>query len=114
MGEAEELQKRVDMLRELGDDWKENMAILNARENGETLCSLKRLFKENKRNSLFKIGIACLAFPEPIVSDVLGYGLLAAGLIQMRIKNSALYLEDISKVVPRLFKELHQVRQEIV
>jgi hypothetical protein len=62
-----------------------------------------------------KIGLTLIAFPLPIViDDVLGWSFLAAGLIQKRIKNSALYLEDIDKSLPSVLRELQDLRQEIV
>ncbi len=116
MNEAEELKKTVDVLRELGNDWKENITIFDkaALGKGDTLLAIKRLCKENKKGALIEIGLACLAFPEPVVSDMLGSFLIAAGLLQRRMKNSALYLEDVNKTFPHLFKELMEVRQQIV
>ena len=64
---------------------------------------------------MVKIGLTLIAFPLPIViDDVLGCTLLAGGLIQRKIKNSALYLEDIGKIFPDLIKELQEIQQEIV
>ncbi len=64
---------------------------------------------------MVKIGLTLIAFPLPIViDDVLGLAFLTGGLIQRKIKNSALYLEDVNKIFPDLVKELQEVRQEIV
>lgn len=117
MKETEELKRRTNILRELGEDWRKNIAILNDSNGGnrETLDSIKRLCKESNQGSMVKIGLALIAFPLPIViDDVLGWSFLAAGLIQKKIKNSALYLEDVNKAFPRLFKELQESRQEMV
>jgi hypothetical protein len=114
--ETEELKKAVVALRELGEDWRENATVLNDsfRSDRTMVEPVRRLLKENNQGSLIKIGLACLAFPEPVVSDLLGYGLLAAGLIQRKIKNSALYLEDIERTFPRLLRELRETKREIV
>jgi hypothetical protein len=115
--ETEELKKATNTLRELSADWKKNMAIINvaARGEGETLESIKRLFKESNQSNLIKIGLTLIAFPFPIVvDDVLGWSFLAAGLIQRKIKNSALYLEDINKTFPDILKNLQEIRREIV
>ena len=62
-----------------------------------------------------KIGLTLVAFPLPIViDDVLGLTLLAGGLIQRKIKNSVLYLEDVDKTFPDLVKELQEIKQEIL
>lgn len=117
MKETEELKKKADTLYELGEDWKKNMAIINdaTKGGGNLLESIKRLCKEHNQGNMVKIGLTLIAFPLPIViDDVLGWPLLAAGLIQRKIKNSALYLEDFNKTLPSLVKELQEIRQEIV
>ncbi len=117
MKEIEELKKKADMLHELGEDWRKNMAIMNdaAKGSEDLLQSIKRLCKEHNQGNMMKIGLALIAFPLPIViDDVLGWPLLAAGLLQKKIKNSALYLEDFSKTLPSLVKELQEIRQEMV
>lgn len=117
MTETQQLKKTVDVLRELGEDWKKNLAIINyaAKSDGTVLESVKRLCKKSNQGNLVKIGLTLIAFPFPIViDDVLGWSLLAAGLIQRRIKNSALYLEDINNTFPNLLNELQEIRQEMV
>lgn len=79
------------------------------------LEDIKRLCKGSNQGNLMKIGLTLIAFPLPIViDDVLGWSFLAAGLIQKRIKNSALYLEDIDKSLPSVLKELQDLKQEII
>lgn len=117
MKETEELKRRTNILRELGEDWRKNITILNdvSREERETLESIKRLCKKSNQGNMVKIGLTLIAFPLPIViDDILGWSFLAAGLIQRKIKNSALYIEDVNKAFPRLLKELQETRQEIV
>jgi hypothetical protein len=114
---TDELKKRVETLRQLGQDWKENMTVLDnaAGGNKATLQSIRRLCKKNSQGSLVKTGLTLIAFPLPIVvDDVLGCSLLAAGLIQRRIKNSALYLEDLKDAFPNIIREMQKIRQEIV
>jgi len=115
--ETAELKKTVDMLRELGEDWRENKAIINdvARGDGDMLSSVKKLCKKSNQGNMVKIGLALIAFPLPIVvDDVLGWSFLAAGLIQRKIKNSALYLEDIDKTFSSVLKDLQEIRREII
>lgn len=117
MKEIQELKKKADTLRELSEDWRENMDIINNAARGDRAIweSIKHLCKKNNQGNMVKIGLTLIAFPFPIViDDVLGWSFLAAGLIQRKIKNSALYLEDVSKTFPSLFKELQEIRQGIV
>jgi len=115
--EIKELKKTAYTLQELGEDWRKNMAIINdvARGDGDILEAVKRLCKESNQGNMVKIGLTLIAFPFPIViDDVLGWSFLAAGLVQRKIKNSALYLEDINKTFPELIKELQETRREMV
>ena len=116
MKETEELKKTADTLKELGNDWRENMAVLNdaTNDNGGTLLAIRRLCRENRKGALIEIGLACIAFPEPIVSDILGSLLISIGLVQRRMKKSALYIEDVNKNLPHLFKDLKEIRQQVV
>lgn len=117
MKETQQLRKTSDILRELAEDWRMNVSIINdiARRDGTMLKSIKRLCKEKNEGNMVKIGLALIAFPLPIViDDVLGVALLTGGLIQRKIKNSASYLEDVNKLFPNLVKELQEIRQEIV
>ncbi len=114
--ETEKLRKTSDTLRELAQDWKVNAAIMIdlSRRDQAVLTAIKRLCKDGNRSDLIKIGLTLVAFPLPIViDDVLGWSLVAAGLIQRKMKNSALYLEDVNKAFPDLVKELQEFRQEM-
>ncbi|MCW3978093.1 MAG: hypothetical protein NWE77_09185 [Candidatus Bathyarchaeota archaeon] len=116
MKETEKLRKTSVTLRELAQDWKVNAAIMNdlSRRDQAVLTAIKRLCKDGNRSDLIKIGLTLVAFPLPIViDDVLGWSLVAAGLIQRKMKNSALYLEDVNKAFPDLVKELQDFRQEM-
>ena len=75
--------------------------------------SLKKLWREKNQSKLVKIGVALILFPDPTISDVVGTGLVAAGLLHDRIKNSGLFMEDVFKTYPRLFKELQSARQSL-
>ncbi|MDH5783717.1 MAG: hypothetical protein OEZ35_08685 [Candidatus Bathyarchaeota archaeon] len=117
MKETQQLKKTSDILRELAEDWRVNVAIINdvARRDGAVLKSVKRLCREYNQGNMVKIGLTLIAFPLPIViDDVLGWAFVAGGLIQRRIKNSALYLEDVNKIFPNLIKELQEIKQEVV
>ena len=114
MKEIDELKKTVDTLYELGKDWRENTALVNyvAKGNGAILESINRLCKKSNQGNLVRIGLTLIAFPLPIViDDALGWSFVAAGLIQRRIKKSALYLEDVSETFCCLVKELQEIRQ---
>ena len=114
--ETQQLRKTNGMLRELAEHWRVNMAIINdvAKRDQTVLRSIKRLCKDNNRSNMIKIGLTLIAFPFPIViDDVLGCAFLAGGLIERKMRNSELYLEDVNKIFPDLVKELQEIRQEM-
>ena len=74
---------------------------------------VKKLWREKNKSKLVKIGVALILFPDPTISDLVGTGLVAAGLLHDRIKNSGLFLEDVYKTYPRLLKELQSARQSL-
>jgi len=115
--ETEQLRKTGDTLRELAEDWRINMGIINdaTKNDGTMLQSIKRLCRESNQSNLVKIGLTLIAFPLPIViDDVLGWTILTAGLIQRKMKNSALYVEDVGKDFSNLVEELQKINQAAV
>lgn len=100
----------------MSQDWRKNIAIMGdaTSEHATMVESLKRVCRKNNQGNMIKIGLTLIAFPFPIViDDVLGWSFLAAGLIQRRIKNSALYVEDPSETLVHMVKELQETRQQI-
>ena len=68
--------------------------------------SVNKLYKSGNKSFLIKAGLALIVFPEPIVSDVLGTSLLAAGAIQQGIRNQSIYLDDLPKAFKSAMRDL--------
>jgi hypothetical protein len=76
---------------------------------------IRKLWKQENKPHCVSLGLTLIALPDPfIVTDVAGTALLAFGLIQYKIKNSGLYLEDVYKTFPKLFKELDEIRLNLI
>lgn len=111
------MKRRISLLKDLGDDWRENAKIVNQAvfEMQAVQESINQLSRKENEGNLVKVGLTLIAFPFPIVvDDVLGCSFLAAGLIQKKIKNSGLYLDDISKTFPDLLKEIQKIKQDML
>lgn len=78
------------------------------------LHSTQKLWKQGSKNFLIKAGLAMIAFPDPTISDVVGAGMVAAGLIQMKMRNSALHVDDVYKTFPKVVKELGAIKRDVV
>jgi len=114
---AEELRDRAILLRELGLSYAETVAIMNDAMHGFSgeLRSSQRLFRRSNNGSrLIKIGLALIAFPDPTITEVFGWTLVAAGLIQNKIKRSTLQIEDVYKTFPEVVKELRSIKHGLV
>jgi len=113
----EELRSRAILLRELGLNYGEKSLKMNAAVSDftEELRYTQRLFRRNDRGSrLIKIGLALIAFPDPTITDVLGATLVAAGLIQNKVKRSTLQPEDFYKTLPEVVKQLRSIRKGLI
>jgi hypothetical protein len=110
-----EAKECSEILREVGKDSVDLAGVANGSMRGvaREAQSLKKLWREKNQSKLVKIGVALILFPDPTISDVVGTGLVATGLLHDRIKNSGIFLEDIYKTYPRLFKELQSARQSL-
>lgn len=96
--------------KELGECGRETLEMMRGftREVTET----KKLWKENNKSWLIKAGIVLVAFPEPVVSDILGSTFIAVGLLKAKMHSSALYMEDVSKTCKKVFRNLEAIREE--
>lgn len=76
----------------------------------EAKGSQQQLWREGKKPTLIKIGLALIAFPDPTVSDVVGSFLVAAGTVQEGIRRRSLYMEDVPKTLQSLLKDLRSTK----
>lgn len=116
MRDPEEAKRVLKIIQEITKDWEENSRILQNyfRDFKQVERALGRTKKPSKQSNLIKLGLTFLAFPIPIiVDDALGCSLLAAGLIQKRLRNSTLYIEDLPDLLPQLTKEIGATKQEM-
>ncbi len=70
----------------------------------------QKLWKSGNQSLLIKAGLALVVFPEPIVSDVVGTSLIAAGAIQQGIKRQSIYLDDLPSALKSAMKEIKAVK----
>ena len=78
------------------------------------VAATKKLWREGNKSKLIKIGVACIMFPDPSpVSEIIGAGFIAAGLVQKGIQNQANYLGDIKKTFESTLRDVHSTRQSM-
>lgn len=112
MMEAEKIKTATKALSELSQTKKECYSIIKASYQ-DANCS-KKLWKEKNKSGLIKLGVALIAFPEPTpISEIVGSGMVAAGLVQNQIKNHGVYMEDLAKSFRKSMKEVYESRYDL-
>jgi hypothetical protein len=113
---TKEAKDLVEVLREFGLNREETLNTMNTVMLGFTkeLRSTQKLWRKRNSSFLIKAGLVLIAFPDPTISDVIGSALVAAGLIQLKMRNSALHVEDVYKTFPTVIKELGAIKQSLV
>lgn len=110
--EPRELKTKVTVLQELGLSYEETLEVMKGVV--KDLRSTKRLWRDGDKSRLVKIGLTLIAFPEPTpVSETVGAFILSVGLVQNKMKQSALHIEDIYKTFRDVNRNLLRIRQEI-
>jgi hypothetical protein len=105
----EETKATIKSITELSQSGKE--LINEIKITTQQVSSSKKLWREGNKSRLIKLGMAIFVFPEPTpVCEIIGAGVMAAGLVQKGIKSRAIYLEDIPKTIQGTYKELNALR----
>ena len=114
---SEELETIVLSLRELGLSYEETVKLMS--EVTIDAKSLRSLWGKpgaggQKGSRLIKLGVSLIAFPIPTigVKKSLGAMLIAAGLVQERIKH--LHVADVYSAFQDVNKELQKLQQKSI
>ena len=108
--EKQELKRMAVVLQELGLSYAETLEVIH--EMSKDVNNAQKLWRGEKKSKLIKIAITLITFPEPTpISETLGAAVLVAGLVQNKIKNSTLHVEDIYKTFQDVNKDILKIRQ---
>ncbi|MBE0512069.1 hypothetical protein IBX38_03360 [Candidatus Bathyarchaeota archaeon] len=111
--EPRELKTTATVLQELGLSYQENLEVMKGFT--KDLRSTKSLWGDGDKSRLVKIGLTIIAFPEPTpISETLGAFVLSLGIIQNKMKKSALHIEDIYNTFQDVNRNLLRIRQELI
>jgi hypothetical protein len=109
---AEELKALTDAVNELSSNYRETADAM--RGFSRELHSTQGLWRKGGGSRLIKIGLALVALPDPTITDIVGSALIAAGIVQLKMKRSALHVEDVYKTFPQVIKELTTLKLNVV
>ena len=108
----EEAKQATKALTELAESYKDLYRGIKD-TSGETAAT-EKLWREGNKSKLIKIGVACIMFPDPSpVGEIIGAGLIAAGLVQKGIQNQSIYLGDIKKTFESTLREVQSTKQDL-
>jgi hypothetical protein len=109
---VEDAKTAIKAVAEVNEERKELRGTLT--DNGCAASSTKKLFREGNQSKLIKLGVALIVFPEPTpVSEIVGTGFIAAGVVQKGIKSRAGFAEDIGRDFKKAVKELNALKDQI-
>ena len=108
--ETEEMKRMVVVLQELGLSYTETLKVMNG--FSKDLHHTNGLWRGDQKSKLIKLAFTLITFPEPTpISETMGAAVLAAGLIQNRIKKSTLHVEDVIKTFQDVNNDILKIRQ---
>lgn len=108
---TENLKALTMSVKELSESYADLLGVM--KETAKEARETKKLWRKGSNSILIKAGLALIAFPEPVISDILGTAFIAAGTFQMGIRRRTLYIEDIHKTFQKTFKELLEFKYKI-
>jgi len=109
----DELKSTVEALKELGLSYKEAVDAIQG-VSGE-IRSVRRLWKKENKSKLIKLGLSLIVFPEPTpISETLGAVVLTAGLIQNKVRQSNLHIEDVYNTFQGVMTDLHVIKHGLI
>ncbi|MBX5321544.1 MAG: hypothetical protein QHH12_00220 [Candidatus Bathyarchaeota archaeon] len=106
-----EIKTLTEALKELNEDY---IDFLHSMADAvKEVKTTKKLWKNGEKPWLIKLGLALIVFPEPVISDVVGSLLIAAGTVQEGVRRRALHIEDIPKTFKNVMKELQTAEESL-
>ena len=111
--EPRKLKTTATALQELGLSYQETLEVMKGFT--KDLRSTKSLWRDGDKSRLVKIGLTLIACPEPTpISETIGVFVLSLGVIQNKMKKSALHVDDIYKTFQDVNRSLLRTIQELV
>ncbi|MEM2105903.1 MAG: hypothetical protein QXV21_05490 [Candidatus Bathyarchaeia archaeon] len=109
---VDEAKAMANALNELSESYADLLQSING--TVKAIKASKELWNNGSKPWLIKLGVALLVFPEPVVSDILGSLLIAAGTVQEGIRRRAIHVEDIPKTFKNIMKEIQTTEECVV
>jgi hypothetical protein len=104
----------IEAANELGNSFKDAAGL--ATNISQAMYELNNLYDHGYSgagDSMISFGVTLVMFPEPfMISDVVGSGVIAAGLLYNRFVPHALYIDDIFETIQEQVKAVHLTNED--
>jgi hypothetical protein len=105
----------VKAASELGETYSESASLLNGM-NG-AVSEVNQLYDHGyggAGKSLISFGITVILIPEPfMVSDVIGGGIVAAGILYNKLVPPPIYIDNIFETIQEQVKAIHKAEENL-
>jgi hypothetical protein len=109
---VEEAKKLAEDFKDIARTFSNAAGVMNGTVN--TVKSVKSLINRKGNglgSKLISAGVACVIFPEPVFSDMLGSMLIAAGVILNKSKGPTVF--DIFREAGRIGADLRRISRDL-
>ncbi len=105
----------VQVAKELGETFTETATIINGmNEAVEEVNQLHDHGYGGAGNSMISFGVAMVVFPEPtMISDAIGGGIIAAGLLYNKLVSPPLYIDNIFETIQTQVQAIHSTGEDL-
>jgi len=112
-GEVEKLKTLRGVVNELNVGYTETLD--NVKGFSKELRSARQLWKDSEKPKLIKLGLALIAFPgPPPFTEIAGAAAVSLGLIQSKMRNSKLHIEDVYKTFKEVLSSLGELKEGLL
>jgi len=108
---AEEIGTMVNTANELSESYVDLIQAIKG--TAREVKATKKLWRDGSNPILIKLGLALIVFPEPVVSDIFGTFLIAAGTVQQGIRHRTLYIDNVYKTFKETIKEIRAINNSL-
>ena len=113
--EVNDLEPTIQATKELGQAYSDTAGLIS--EYADDLKAVDQLYDHGfsgTGNSMIKFGIALIMVPEPfMVSDLIGGGIVAAGLLYNKLSPPPIFVDDIFEAIESQVKALHECGESL-
>jgi hypothetical protein len=105
----------VQAAKELGESFTDTATIIRGMNGAvEEVNQLYDHGQGGAGNSMISLGVALVAFPEPtMISDVVGAGIVATGLLYNKFVSPPLYIDNIFETIQSQVKAIHSTGEDL-